>query len=603
MKTSKISLLCLALLLGLFHLPAKAEKEKKVKSKIKNVTVFLNGAQVYRKASFSIGAGTTHLIFENLTANLDPKSLQASGTGKFLILDVKHNIDYPQPGVVAARKLPADMVRKMARLQDSLIEIDFDLADLREQRGVLEQERNLLLNHPAIKGQEQLPDSVRFENPIGRLDQSLQFFRQRYLDINLALSKIKRKEHGLNREKSALNASLTELNNYKHQVENPMKQSLPPNHQVIVTVSADQPVSGGLTINYVVNSAGWFPSYDLRAEAYGKPVSLTYKARVYQNTGVDWSGVKLRLSTNNPNENHRKPDLSTWYLNYYAPVVQRQYERKDTEVALRESGVSNLEEEVVELDYSSNTNETPLVNTDYSYQNSNNIAYSGAVKLAPPPPPVAQVAVGQVLQTMTNAEFDIPLPYTIASDNEQHLVVVQHKTLPTEYLHYAVPKLDQNAFLLARVTDWEELNLLPAKANIYYQSTYIGETNINPDALNDTLVLELGRDRSVRVSREKRSDETEEHNFKGSKERTIAYEITVRSNKKSPVTVLIEDQIPVARGNDIEVALTENDGARYFEKNGRLEWEFELEGGVSKSLEFVYTIEYDKEKTLLGANL
>ncbi|MGD1846376.1 MAG: DUF4139 domain-containing protein [Salibacteraceae bacterium] len=579
---------------------AKAEKEKKLSSKISNVTVFLNGAQVYRKGYFSASAGITHLVFENLTANLDPKSLQASGTGQFLILDVKHNIDYPEPGTTTKGKVSQSILQRMTRLNDSLVEIDFDLADLRDQRGVLEQERKLLLNHPAIQGQEQLPDSVRFEKPIERLDASLQFFRQRYLDINKELSVIKRKEYRINRLKNKVNARLAELNNYKYQVENPSRQAADPIHQVIVTISAKAPVSGSVKINYVVNHAGWMPSYDLRAEAYGKPVALTYKARVYQNTGVDWKGVKLRLSTNNPNQNHRKPDLSTWYVNYNRPDVAFKEQR------MLEKQTLNLRDEITdEDDKVASSNEISL---DYQYDaygsgTSTTLTDAGALLQKPAPPPQAQYAVSQVMQTMTNAEFDIPMPYTIDSDNEQHLVVVQHTTLPTEYLHYVVPKLDQDAFLVARVTDWEELNLLPAKANIYYQSTYVGETSLNPQNLDDTLLLDLGRDRSIRVSREKRSDETEEHNLKGVKERIIAYEITVKSNKSTPVKVMIEDQVPVSRTDEIEVDVKETDGARLTESSGKLVWEFQLEGRKTRSMEFIYSIEYDKEKNLLGANL
>ncbi|MBK7970688.1 MAG: DUF4139 domain-containing protein [Bacteroidetes bacterium] len=72
-----------------------------------------------------------------------------------------------------------------------------------------------------------------------------------------------------------------------------------PLHQVVVTVSAEAPVSGTVDINYMVTEAGWIPSHDLRSTSPSEPVQLTYSAVVYQNTGEDWDDVNLKLSTSN----------------------------------------------------------------------------------------------------------------------------------------------------------------------------------------------------------------------------------------------------------------------------------------------------------------
>src|SRR6202007_2458959 len=63
------------------------------------------------------------------------------------------------------------------------------------------------------------------------------------------------------------------------------------------------------------------------------------------------------------------------------------------------------------------------------------------------------------------ATFEIKLPYTIASDNKKHTVSVLQKDLDTKYIYKTVPKVDVTAYLLACVTGWEDLNLLPGKAS------------------------------------------------------------------------------------------------------------------------------------------
>ena len=60
--------------------------EKSVDSKITQVTVFLNKAQVTREAKARIEPGKTELIFSGLTSQLDPSSIQVAGKGNFIIM-------------------------------------------------------------------------------------------------------------------------------------------------------------------------------------------------------------------------------------------------------------------------------------------------------------------------------------------------------------------------------------------------------------------------------------------------------------------------------------------------------------------------------------
>src|SRR5437868_6141962 len=73
---------------------AKADEGQKVASKVQKVTVFLNGAQVTRTAMVNINAGTTDLIFNDISPELDARSLQVHANGDFTILAVKHEVVY-----------------------------------------------------------------------------------------------------------------------------------------------------------------------------------------------------------------------------------------------------------------------------------------------------------------------------------------------------------------------------------------------------------------------------------------------------------------------------------------------------------------------------
>src|SRR5690606_9860232 len=75
-------------------LSAVAQSEKRVDSRIENVTVFLNRAQIDRSASARVDAGRSTLVIGGLTARLDPQSVQVSGTGRFTILGVTHRHNF-----------------------------------------------------------------------------------------------------------------------------------------------------------------------------------------------------------------------------------------------------------------------------------------------------------------------------------------------------------------------------------------------------------------------------------------------------------------------------------------------------------------------------
>ena len=60
---------------------ADAEDEKIVKSSISKVTVYSQGAQIFRNASYTISTGVSQVIIEGVSPQIDPKSLQVKATG------------------------------------------------------------------------------------------------------------------------------------------------------------------------------------------------------------------------------------------------------------------------------------------------------------------------------------------------------------------------------------------------------------------------------------------------------------------------------------------------------------------------------------------
>ncbi len=198
----------------------------------------------------------------------------------------------------------------------------------------------------------------------------------------------------------------------------------------------------------------------------------------------------------------------------------------------------------------------------------------------------------------TTYTFKIKVPYTILSDGKEHTIDVIKYSVPTQFQNSAVPKLEPKAFLIARITEWEQYHLLNGDINLFFEGTFVGKSYLDVNIPEDTLSISLGADKNVVIKREKLKDFTKKQLIGSKKEETVTYEIKIRNNKKSKIKLVVEDQIPVSSNNQIKVELIEKGGAEYDEEKGSLKWEFDLEPSKRKEFRFQYSVKYPKEKTI-----
>ena len=435
--------------------------------------------------------------------------------------------------------------------------MNFDFEELRAKIDALNLEKNILLNNQLIKGHG--------GDTIIELKSTMDYFRLKINDINKQIHTLKRQEFVMTKQWTRMNARLTKLNAYNQQ-QNPKSTSISPIPQLVVTINADYAISGSLEVNYMVNNAGWSPSYDLRTSGIDKDVELVYKANVWQNTGVEWNKAKLKLSTITPSVNNLKPILQMFYISYnnYMTIAT-------TSTSM---GGSKRESKSSSDQPMSATSNNEEVDANYAYN------YTSAV------------------QTMTNVEFDIKLAYTIPTDGKAHIIPIQKETIPTKYIYHIVPKIESQAFLIAKLTDWQKLDLLPGQANIYFDGTFVGETNINPSSISDTLELALGRDRSLQIKRKQTKNETEKKLVGSVITKTFVYEITLKNTKMVAVDIVLQDIIPITNDEDIKIELTDKGKATHTESSGMLQWNNKLSAGQTKKYSFAFTVEYDSAKPI-----
>ena len=307
---------------------------------------------------------------------------------------------------------------------------------------------------------------------------------------------------------------------------------------------------------------------------------MKHRATVFQNTGIDWKDVLLTLSTGNPNQDNSKPSLSPQYLAYFmTPMVYGgAYLQKNKQPAVAQNQQNN---NATGNSATADAEDKSLAEVPVKSDERNGVTdYT------------------QVTQNMMRIEYEIKLKYSIESDNKPHNVTIQSKIIPVVYSYSIVPKLDPDAFLIARVTDWEDMNLIPGTARVYFDNSYIGESFINPRNTNDTLQLNLGRDKSIVVTRIKVKDKCKDKIFSDNQTQTRTYEIVVRNTKMIPIRLVVEDQMPVSKEQSIKIDYLEQSEAKFNTETGKLTWDFILKAKDNKKLIFSYEVKSPKDRIL-----
>ena len=547
--------LLLSALVALQAQAGLAQTPTPVNSQITDATVYLSQAQVTRFAQPNLQVGENLLVLKGLGNGIDPNSIQVSAPQDVLINSVMHEVNYMN-GLQQPKRISA-LVDSTVLVRDLMARIAADLQNLEAEKAMLNYNQKLA-------GEQNGVDVLE-------LEKAANFFRIRHRDINEKILALQKKNVELANRLNKINSALAELNANLNR----------PSNDIVIKLSSPAAKRVDLEVRYLIYQASWTPGYDVRAKDTQSPIRIDYRADVVQLSGEDWENVRLKLSTGNPSMGGTPPVVSQWNLYAYdnRPVS---YPKKATATTRSAAApeMSGGEDLKSEDGYA----ETNSVQDEISFD----------------APATTLANYTEVRAGATTAEFVIQIPQTIKSGEKPQQVSVQSSELPAIYSHFAVPKLDLEAFLTARITDWEKLNLLPGVARIFFEGTYVTEAYLDPALTDDTLSLSLGRDPKVVISRELLKDFSKSRTIGLNREKTIAWEIKVKNTKSTPARITLEDQVPISMDKDIIVKVEDISGAVHNLETGKLTWDLQLAPGESKTLRLVFTVKHPKNKPVAG---
>ena len=547
---------------ALIHAQATIPSQN-IQSKVESAILYLDGAELTQKKSISLNPGRNLIVFTGITPKLVSKSVQITASGDVSILSVSDKINY----LSLTKENP-----KVKQLKDSLELVGDNVSQLIYEKEAYTTEKTMINTNHDLSGKDKVVSVVE-------LKAAADFYRSRIKEINTEILKLDKKIESNQQIATRLQVALNEMRG----IDNDPTAEV----ELLINNNGAAKINSDVEVKYVVANAGWVPTYDLIAEDINKPIELKYKAKVFNNTNVDWNDIKIKLSTGDPMKNASKPELKTWYLNYSNQYNYNQAYQNN----MYGGNITNNNSNEIQVQDQYNAPAAQTIDKLYSSIELKKEAEKKKNQKT-------NITYEEIQISELSAEFDIKQNYSIPSDAKPYLVDVTSYNLPATYKHFAVPKTEKEAFMLARITGWEELNLVEGTANVYFGGTYVGQSYINPRSVDDTLDLSFGRDKKIIVTRTKLKDFNKDKVSGNNRKATFSYEMVVKNNRKSVVTLELNDQLPVSQNNDIVVENIELSKAEIDPVTGKLKWNMTLQPDETKKVILTFSIKYPRNQTI-----
>jgi len=627
-------------LLGLLVcLYTTAQTKKNIDSKIEKVTVFLEGAQVQRSAKTNLTAGKYELVFTNISPSIDKQSIQVKADDKVTVLSVIHQQNFLKEQ------------QKQEEIKDLEAQKETQVEKIALQRNILnvfKQEENMLVKNQLIGGNDgvkatDLKEAADFQR--SRLtevyqkqmetDRAIKKMEAELLKINKQLYEINQKAETSTSE-IHVTLSTKETNNSSFTITYLVKKSgWFPTYDIRV-----KDISSPINLQYKANifqSSGedwkdvklflstgnpnengtkpvitpWYLKYTYAYQPVTNTIQGSYspgsvRGRVVNERGEPVVGASIVVKgTRTGTVTDANGFYSIQVPTGNTTIVASSVGMEAMELAATQSGLMNINmkesetalSEVVVTGYALQGKVAGVqVTNDYENQpirirgvssiKNNKEAYRD------------QNLITTITYQPTTTIYEIKDPYTILNDGKTYMADIDGYEVKAQYEYYAAPKIEADAFLTAKIVDWQELNLLPGEANFFFEGTFLGKSLLDVENAGDTLSLSLGKDKGVAIKRTLLKDYSSKRFIGSNKTDIRQYEIVVRNNKQQPISIIVEDQFPVSTVKEIDVQDKKYEGAKLDDDTQKLTWNFTVDAKKENKVNFKYEVKYPKDKVL-----
>lgn len=521
--------LALAPLLGLAlaNAPAQAAEPD---SRITRVVVYPGSATVTRTQT--VAAGAQDAVFDCLPGDLDAASLQAQGGGTLQVGDLHVDVT---PHSELGERCPSPLETSIRGLEDKIAALDAESGAVDVTEGYLKSF--------AEAGKEGKPTSAE---QIQAVVQALSTASENTLKRK---HQIERQRDALERELKPLLAQRDRTNGAEQRVTR-------------VRVALAAPQAGDLKLAYRVPGPSWQPSYRASLDSKTDSLRLERLAEVRQDTGEDWDGVALTLSTGQPTAATQAPLPLPWRVGIRPP-------------------------QPVVMASAAMPPPAPAPQAEMTMKRSADAAAAPAFDVS-------------VFQGSYATEFKAPQPVTVRSGAGGVALALQSEEVAAQLKVRTTPARDAAAYLVADFKMPE--GVWPAgSVGLYRDGAFVGKGQLNAERVaRDGLAF--GRDERVQVHVERPEQQKATKGLIGSRnQRTDERRYTVKNLHQRAIALQVLDAAPVSDNEDVRVESSFEPAPTtqaWHDDRGAVAWEQELAAGAEQKFRATYVITWPKDAHL-----
>ena len=509
---------------------------QKVKPRIENVIVYPQMSLIEKTAEVTLKRGDNTFYIVSNSPNLFPESLRFQTNDQYQIISYNPLLQYNEDYKEYVKTLPQSKQTYYTLLTDSIKNNEEAISIVKENMAITQKQITALDNFQPISSAQTIDTVAKIKSALEYYQTKMSELKKTLRQQNKQLTNLQKQKHSLEKQKQI----------FHQQYEEQVLSNVEKNYTIKVEIYSEQAIEKAkINYSYFTMASTWAPIYDLKINSTTNKNELSLQANLSQRTCEDWKDVNLSFTNENTGNSVFLPELSPYVAN---TIVSRdgflKSARKMETMAMEE------EEEMI----------------------TNNLL---------------------------GKEFHLNRKITIPSSLQNKTINLNTQDLKIEYKYIVRPKLTNKAYLQALICDWQDLNLIDAQCNIYYDNKFTSTTKLLPsNTQTDTLVLPAGVDEKIAVQRKVHKTTPEKNVFSKTLETTVEIDIVIKNNSENTVKLEIEDQIPIIHNNpDIIITPLELQGAE-LDKDGILLWKKELKSKEELKLKVKYQAKYPKGTSL-----
>jgi Domain of unknown function (DUF4139)/N-terminal domain of unknown function (DUF4140) len=608
--------------------PAKDDAPPKTAtSRITQVTVYPNNALVTREVEVPAGAGSMELVVNPLPENTINSTLYSEGGDGIRVLTTRFRTRPVKEDTREEVRKLEDEAKKLRLLQESLqgdvqaLQQNMALLNKLEtftaastthatEKGKMDSDATIALAKYLMEGRgDKSREMVKLQQQIQLNNEQLEFVARKLKDLTAGSSKIER--------------------------------------DAVIVVDKTNKEPGKIRLNYLVDAAAWRPQYKIRAgKKANDPVQLEYLAAIVQQTGEDWQGVHLVLSTAQPMLNAAPPELKMLAVSVVPrttlaatkpqqlPVFPGQGgfagqpRQQAAENALQgqmpaqpavpvaiANPVGNSLQDVNQTlknvrdqaQFENNRNKDTLSNELFNYASALEQARDLTLNVEETSKPGRNLVRAEKNEG-PSVTYHLTARLTVPSRNDEQVLEVARLELTPDYFYKAVPVLSPHVYRQANLVNKTTYVLLPGEATMYHDKDFVGRMNLPLVAIGEQFIVGFGADPQLQVQRHLL--EKNRSMSGGNQVLKYDYRILVSSYKAEKVKVQLWDRIPQAENETMNITLgkcspevcTDAIYLREERPANLLRWDLDVEpdanGEKAHTVKYDFRLEFEKQMTI-----